>query len=88
MTEYSYDTEKEHLFTPNGIKLLLKIRETIDQLLDDAGAFMIDKVVQHHTGDTFQMLACIDYLEDIGEIRRTCMCSAGITQMRVYIRGM
>lgn len=85
---YSYDIEKENLFTPNGIKLLLKIRDTINQLLDDAGAFMIDKVVQHHTGDTFQMLACIDYLEEIGEIRRTCMCSAGITQIHVYIRGV
>lgn len=85
MVEYSYNIEKEYIFSSNGVELLLKIRDTVDRLLDDAGAFKVDSVTKCHTGDTFMILACLDYLEEIGETKMAVVGPP--VDNRVYVRG-
>ena len=83
---YSYEDELKYILTVDGIKNLLKIRDTVDRLLTDAGAFKLDYVIRCQTGDSFTMLACIDYLEKIGEIKKITV--VGPRQDEVYVRGV
>jgi len=83
---YSYEEELETLFTFNGVGLLLQTRDAVDRLLTDAGAFKLDYAIRGLTGSSFTMLACIDYLEKIGEIKKITV--VGPRQDEVYVRGV
>ena len=83
---YSYEDELKYILTVFGIKNLLKIRDTVDRLLTDAGAFKLDHAIRCQTGDSFTMLGCIDYLENIGEIKKITV--VGPRQDDVYVRGV
>ena len=81
---YSYEDECHTLFTPRGIKKLLNVRDRIDDLLQKSGACQSGKVIDGVAGDSFQMLACMDYLESIGEIKK--ISSDGALKYHVYVR--
>jgi hypothetical protein len=66
---YRYETERPRIFTPDGADMLLKIRDNVRRLLDEAGAFAAGRAWRGVTGDTWVMLACLDYLVERGEIR-------------------
>ena len=57
---YDYQTEKPKVFTEGGVKMLLQIRENVDRLLKSSGAFMEHYAHQGVTGDSWQMIACLD----------------------------
>ena len=81
---YSYAELKPKLFTDDGQRMFLKIRDRVRRLLDDAGAFQMERAWSGVTGDTWTMLACVDRLVELGEIselRRDC---AG--QYRTFVR--
>ena len=67
---YNYATERPKLFTEEGQVMLLKVRDNVQRLLKEAGAFTSEKAWQGVTGDGWQMLACLDRLEELGEIER------------------
>ena len=73
---YDYTKERGVVFTEDGIKLLFKIRDNAQRLLKMAGAFREQEVYGGCSGDSWAMLACVDYLVELGEIRRvTEVCS-------------
>jgi hypothetical protein len=84
---YSYEAEKPELFTEDGQRMFLRVRDRVKQLLRDAGAFTCDKAMAAAGGgSSWTMLACVDRLEELGEIkcvRRYPDCS---TQEQVYVR--
>ena len=65
---YEYKTEREQLRTDSGMQMLLQVRDNVKRLLDTAGAFQADKAWKGVTGSSWTMLACLDYLVEIGEI--------------------
>ena len=50
---YKYDTEKEFLFTNDGQRMFLQIRDHVGRLLKDAGAVRLDKAISVATGDSW-----------------------------------
>ena len=67
---YSYQVTKPSLFTEQAQAAFIKFRDNALQLLDEAGAFMSFK--QFHgvsVGDTDIMLAMLDRLVEIGDVR-------------------
>lgn len=66
---YDYQKERSGIFTDEGQRLFLRIRDRIYSLVQTSGACTIERVLTSISGDTFQALACIDRLEEIGEIR-------------------
>ena len=66
---YNYKEQREKIFTPDGIELLIKILYRIDELTKVAGVCTIEKATNGHGGNNWQMIACIDYLAEIGLIR-------------------
>lgn len=66
---YDYKTQRPKLFTDAGIEMLMTIKDTSKKLLDVAGAARLDRMIRRCSGDSWTMLACVDYLVERGEIR-------------------
>lgn len=65
---YDYKRQKTELFTEQGMVVLLNMRDKISTALKESGAFRVDKVMT--SGDTWTMLAALDYMEERGEIKK------------------
>ncbi len=69
-TMYNYETEKPRLFTDEGQRMFLKIRDHANELLAKAGAARCQELMDGSGGgDSWQMLACVDRLVELGELR-------------------
>jgi len=66
---YKYENEKAKIFTEEGSREFIKVRDEAKRLLDEAGAFMMFKPLKGVTGDSWTMMAYVDRLVELGEIR-------------------
>jgi len=64
--EYNYEEHRKLVFTESGVETLRRMEVKIDNALELAGAFMSSNVMT--TGDSWTMLACLDYLVETGKI--------------------
>jgi hypothetical protein len=65
---YNYQTQRKELFTEDGQVMFIKIRDKANALLSVAGSFRMDAVM-NISGDTWTMLACVDRMIELGELR-------------------
>ena len=65
---YNYQTERVEIFTDDGQRLFIKIRDNVQRLLAEAGAVRMDKAIAGFAGAAWTMLACVDRLVELGEI--------------------
>jgi hypothetical protein len=66
---YSYQTEREKVFTEAGQVLFLKIRDKTHELVRLAGAVKLGRIVHGMSGgDTWLQMACIDRLVELKEV--------------------
>ncbi len=83
---YNYEAEKHKIFTDVGQREFLKVRDRAKHLLDEAGAFMILAALKDISGEAWTMMAYVDRLVELGEIRE--ITSANVAgQNRVFIRA-
>jgi len=83
---YNYEVEKQKIFTDVGQREFLKVRDRVKKLLDEAGAFMILAALKDISGEAWTMMAYVDRLVELGEIRE--ITSANVAgQNRVFIRA-
>lgn len=84
---YRYEDIRPHIFTEDGQRMFLKIRDESKRLIAEAGACRSDKLMKAAgTGDSWHMLACIDRLVELGELQElTGDEVAG--QHRVFVGG-
>jgi len=66
---YNYHNEKRHIFTEEGQVKFLKVRDEAQRLLKEAGAFKMFAPLKGVTGDVWEMMANIDRMVELGEIR-------------------
>jgi hypothetical protein len=67
---YNYQTQKPHILTDEGQRMFLKIRDHVSALLSKSGAVTMGKAIDGTGGgDSWDMLACVDRLVELGEIR-------------------
>ena len=82
---YTYEGEKRALFTEEGQVMFLKIRDNINRLLESAGAVRMQEAISVVTGSSWTMLACVDRMVELGEIRE--ITGQGVAgQYRVFTR--
>lgn len=85
MPGYDYATERPAIFTEHGQIMFLKIRDNVDILIAKAGAVRMAEIMMGVTGDSWEMLACVDRLVELGELREvTSQSVAG--QHRIFTR--
>jgi hypothetical protein len=85
MSNYNYDDIRPELFTEEGVELLMKLRDISGKMLFQAGAYTFEKVTRTITGDTWLMMAALDYMVERKEIRMVYEPSN--TMNRVYTKG-
>lgn len=67
---YSYETERPRLMTDEGQRGVIKLRDKVLALLKTAGAVRAGEIMSYsELGDSWQMLAAIDRLVELGDIR-------------------
>lgn len=65
---YEYAVQRPHVFTEDGQVMFLKIRDNAQALIAKSGAASCGKIIAGCTGDSWNMLACVDLLVELGEI--------------------
>lgn len=66
---YKYYEERAKLFTEEGQRSFLKVRDKAFELLKVSGAFEAGKVIGE-AGDWWVGLACLDRMVEIGDLRK------------------
>lgn len=83
---YNYQEQKAHIFTEEGQVMFLKVRDKAKHLLKEAGAVRLDKLIGGLTGDSWDMIACVDRLVELGELVEVQNPFSGQwTQHRVFV---
>jgi hypothetical protein len=70
MMGYNYEEQRSLLFTEAGQLTFIKVRDRVKHLLEEAGAFRMEKV-----GGSWDDMACVDRMVEIGELveyKREC----------------
>jgi len=66
---YNYEEMKPKLFTEENQKLFLEVRDRVFELLSEAGAIKLGAIMDEQIGGTWEMIACVDRLVELGEIK-------------------
>lgn len=83
---YNYEEQRKNIFTDEGQGQFLSIRDHVAELLKSAGAFKMVNAVRGQTGDSWTMLACVDRLVELGEIREITHGVQVCGQDRVFVK--
>ena len=81
---YNYAVQRPNVFTEDGQVMFLKIRDTAHALISKSGAATCSKIISGCTGDSWDMLACVDRLVEIGEILEVPNTLSGAGQHRLF----
>lgn len=65
---YQYTDLRPRIFSEDGVRMLMAIRDNVRKLLTAAGAVRMQEAIATVSGDSWLMLACVDYLVQIGEL--------------------
>lgn len=82
---YSYQSQRPSIFTEDGQVMFLSIRDRTRRLMEQAGAAMLAKIIHGESGDTWAMMACVDRLVELGEIREVTTNGEVMGQHRVFV---
>jgi len=82
---YNYNVQRDKVFTEAGQLLFLAIRDKAKELTRTAGAARLAEIIRGQSGDSWDMLACVDRLVELGELREIPQVCAG--QHRIFIRA-
>ena len=80
---YDYTNERNFVFTEAGMKMFIACRDNVRELLAKSGAVREQEIHRGLSGDSWRMLACVDYLVERGEIKR--VYDLGPRQHNVYV---
>lgn len=83
---YHYEDMKLTLFTEKGTVLFTAIRDKTRELLSKAGAARAQEMMHTNLGgDSWVMLACLDRLVELREVREITVQSEVAGQHRVFV---
>jgi hypothetical protein len=80
---------RDEIFTENGQVMFLSIRDNVRRLLKQAGAVRMQEAIAGTCGDSWLMLACVDRLVELGELRELFPAGyAPPAQDRVFVSSI
>lgn len=84
---YRYEDLKNRLFDDEGQRMFLKVRDFVHETLATAGAIRMSEAMSAAGGgDSWTMLACVDRLVELGEIREIPQDGVA-SQHRVFVKA-
>lgn len=81
---YCYKELKSEVFKENNQEMFLAIRDRAKKLKLESGVFEMQAVIKGQTGDAWVMMACVDRLAELGEIRELDIGSSVAGQNRIF----
>ncbi len=84
---YKYKDHRERIFTEEGQREFLKVRDTAKRLLKDSGAFTMFAPLKGICGNSWDMMAYVDRLLELGEIREVNQIDDVFAQYRVFVKA-
>jgi len=81
---YQYSQERGRIFTDDGQRDFLKVRDHVKKLLSQAGAVRMQEAVRVISGDSWFALACVDRLVELKEIREVAPNAETAGQYRIF----
>jgi hypothetical protein len=82
---YDYRTQRNSLFTDEGLALVMRVRDNARGHAKAAGAFTAWAAWAGCSGNAWDMLAALDYLCEKGEIARVTKGRAGQDEIYEWI---
>ncbi len=84
---YQYKDLKGRLFSDEGQRMFLKVRDFVKDALKRSGAVRMQEAIgAAGSGDSWTMLACVDRMVELGEIRE--VTSGNVAgQNRVFVEA-
>ena len=82
---YLYSDLRDTVFTEDGQVRFLAIRDNTRYLLDKAGAVSMEKAIAGQSGDVWKMMACVDRLVELGELREITAEQQVAGQHRIFV---
>lgn len=82
---YSYQTQRERLFTDAGQRMFTAVRDNVRRLLKQAGAVRQQEALATVSGDSWDQIACLDRMVELGELRELTFGDNVSSQYRVFI---
>lgn len=80
---YNYTTERPYVFTDEGQRKFVKIYDTAKKAFETTGAVTAGKLMTGCSGDSWQTMACVDRLIEIGSARE--VNTSGAWQYKVFL---
>ncbi len=84
---YLYEDIRPRLFTEEGSVTFTRIRDHIKYLLSVAGAVRMLEAIKVGSGDSWTLLACVDRMIELGEIREVGDSPNVAGQHRVFVKA-
>lgn len=84
---YEYESVKEQIFTDEGQRRFLKLRDGVIKMLATAGAVRMASALKLCDEDDWFGMACIDRMVELGEIKEIAR-PASMGQGRVFVPVM
>lgn len=82
---YEYKTERAALFTEEGQRDFLKVRDRVKELLKQSGAVRSQEATQGIGGSSWFQLACLDRLVELDELREAVNPVTNWAQHRIFV---
>lgn len=83
---YDYTKMKPEVLTDEGQRQFLKIRDRSKELLKTAGGFRMGEIMAAAGGgDSWTIMACVDRLVELGEIREVKLQEKPAGQHRIFV---
>ena len=81
---YNYQTQRANLFTEEGTRLFLKVRDHTRELLKNGGAVRLQEAA-FGQGDPWDAIACLDRMVELGELREVIQQGQVPGQYRIFV---
>lgn len=81
---YNYEAEKAFVFTDEGQRKFLEIRDRVKGLLAASGTVRLGEAIRGTTGSNWEAMACVDRLVELGELREIAQPSCA-AQNRIFV---
>jgi len=82
---YHYEDLKPKLFTDEGQRLLIRVRDQVHSLLKQAGAVRMQEATKGFSGMSWEIMACVDRLVELGELREIIPGNEVPGQYRIFV---
>lgn len=82
--KYDYKKYRDQIFTDEGQRTFLKIRDNIQRCLKVSGAVRMTEAISGCSGLNWEHMACVDRMVELGEIREIQQPPC-IAQSRIFV---